>query len=119
MYDKVGNNIILVRGDSASIPFYINEGTALLPVYHDLTANEVFAFYLFKNNDTWEDAIVTKICDQFDQDSSGAINVVLKPEDTIDLSGTYWYCTKLLKEISSEENEVNTIVPNSRFQIID
>lgn len=116
MYKKVGNNIILVRGDSAVIPFYINEGTLVFPDYHRLAEDETFVLYIFGVGFTWEMPVITKYGTE--QSEDGAINIEFSPNDTLKLRGTFHYCAKIKKE-SSEGTIVTTVVPTSRFEIID
>ena len=114
------NNIKLSRGDSLSMGLFINKGTALCPIRYDLSGNDTVYFAVMEENQRFEDAIIKKVYNSESlKTSEGDLLIKLKPQDTEDLlSGMYRYTIKLKREISQDNFDVVTLVPEHQLYIM-
>lgn len=123
----IKNNIIVMnRGDSYPFNFYIEDDNSQDGVYH-LKDDDAVYFGIMDPHQMFENALVRKKYTAEDMDPAGNINIVIKPEDTIDLyPGVYYYSIKLHKQSPAkpeldepETDEVLTIINKTKFIIND
>lgn len=116
------NNIVLVRGDSFEFTVYIEDDSIESKIY-TMQDDDVLYFGIMDPNQPFECALVKKRYTVEDLDSEGNINIILCPEDTVDLiPGLYYYEVKLhrLKDTSEEHiDKVITVIQKSKLTIVD
>lgn len=124
MFDITNEGIItLSRGDSISIPLFINIGTEIVPIRYKLQDNNVLYLGICEPDQLFEDAIFKKVYRPGDWklNKCGDIVISLTPEDTSLLhAGLYYYTIKLLtiNKVDNSEN-VQTIIKKTKFFIED
>ena len=110
--------IIMNRGDSVNLPISIMVGK-FPESRHKLEIKEgdIIFFGLMFPRQHFECAIIKKEFDKSAFDSEGNFVLTLEPLDTMRLeSGTYYYELKLLK---ASDDSITTLIPKSRFNIVD
>ena len=112
--------IYLNRGDSMKTSLCLNCGTALVPIQYLLTDDDIVYFALMEPNTTFENAIVKKVFTNKDEMTEcGDLIIKLTPKDTENLlPGKYYYTIKLRTGLSDDDYEVQTVVPETEFQIL-
>ena len=127
MFTISKNGIITVnRGDTFSFTVSINVGTSIDNIEYNWPDEEhaTLCFALMEPNQRWEDAILKKAYHKEDlvedeETKIKRIEVKFKVEDTeYLLPGTYYYAIKLDRYVDNEET-VDTIIPKTKFFIID
>lgn len=121
MIDISNNKIItIVHGDTVKFPIYINIGTVLEPERYVLKDDDKLFFVIMEPEQNFECAILRHIYTKENLDEHGDVTVKLTNDDTKDLlAGTYYYEVKLLTINDSQEENLDTIIPRTRFYIID
>ena len=114
-------NIQLTRGDTLKLALFINKGTMLEPQRYALTENDTIYFALMELNQPFEEAILKKVfttsSSEFTED--GDLIITLISEDTENLlEGEYKYTIKL-KTTHDDTYDVNTVVTEHSFYIVD
>lgn len=120
----INNNIItLCRADTVEFSLFINAGTEIEPTRYELTEYDTVYFAIMKPNQPFELAVVKK---EYNYESpkteEGDLIISLDEKDTEFLSpGLYYYSIKMktVDKNNPEKYDVTTIVPNTKFQIID
>ena len=119
MYSISNNGIIvLTRGDTFSVPLFINNGTKFNLVRYNLLnhKNAKIYFGVMEPNQLFEHAIIKKRYDYEDANENGDIIVQFKSSDTEYLvPGKYFYEVKL----DHGDCKIETIVPKTEFIIVD
>lgn len=117
----ISNNgfISLARGDSFSVPLFINRGTEWEPVRYYIANHPEAAVYLgvMEPNQPFEQAVVRKkYTHESEINSNGDLIIKFKPDDTLCLyPGKYYYQIKA----QLGNNKVDTIVPKTDFYIFE
>lgn len=118
---NISNNgfISIHRGDSFSVPLFLDIGQCGNPVRFDITKNPGSIIYLgvMEPSKKFEDAVIRKkytsesvVNDQHD------IVVSFSPEDTLNLfPGKYYYEIK----IAHADGRVDTLTPRTEFFIFE
>jgi hypothetical protein len=122
MFDIAGNGIITVtRGDTFTTTLFVNTGTALVPVRYTLTGDDRVYFAVCEPNQAFEDAVVKKEFSSADLDDDGDVVIKFTSNDTeYLLPGDYYYEVKLYKVFTdTTKNEIDTIVPRTKFVIME
>lgn len=89
------NNISMTRGDSWSVPLFLNKGTALTPLRRILSSRDAVYFAIMEPNQPFENAIVKKKFTNKDVNKNKDVVVKITPEDTSLLRpGKYYYQIK-------------------------
>jgi len=117
MFYLSDNNIItLSRGDSFTVPLFINRGTVLEEVRYNLKTGDKVFFALLEPNQKFEDAILKKVYTKdSEQTSEGDILISVSSTDTENLvEGLYYYTIKLKRK----NGDVHTVVPQRQFNIV-
>lgn len=114
----------LNRGDTVTIPIFINAGTALRTILYRLKPCDTIYFALLEPHQKWEDAILKKTLDYQDFDTKNfCVPVHFYSEDTEYLHpGTYYYEIKLRKDPQNNADgfeSVETLVPRTKFYIVE
>ena len=118
------NMIVIHRGDTIIIPTDLNRGDITHPNYYDLKENDKVYFALLEPNQMWEKAILKKTFTYEDWvQQKESCNIEIDTEDTkYLLPGDYYYQVKLYiasdPDLNNNES-VTTIIPRTRFVIID
>ena len=123
-----GNIIVLNRGDSHAFNIDLTVSDNPGEIYR-LKGNDVLYFGLMYPRQEFEDAIVKKkfTVEDYYEDSD-ILEILLEPEDTVDLlPGKYYYAIKLkldhieLEEDGSEKRVtgVETVVNKTKFIVCD
>lgn len=112
--------VYLNRGDSMRIPLFINMGTSLEPIQYLLSDADTLYFALMEPNETFERAILKKVFTNKDPlDEEGDVFIKLEPKDTeYLLPGRYYYTIKMKTDNEDGSYDVQTITPETEFQIL-
>lgn len=120
---SVRNIIKIVRGDSFEAEFKIIDSTKEafnLEEPYKLTDNDILYFAIMLPNQKFEDAIIRKKYLREDTNDDGYFKVTLSSEDTEKLlPGTYYYCSKLRKNVGFPNEEVKTNIHKTKLIILD
>lgn len=124
MFEISANQIIsLTRGDTASTLLYINLGTELQPLIYDLQKQDKIYFGVMEPNQPFECAILKKVYTHEDFDyERHLLRIYFDVKDTeFLLPGQYYYMIKLYRPNREDSNKdlVDTIVPKTKFYILD
>lgn len=108
------------RGDTLSVPIFINMGTYVRPVRYSLQPGDRLYFGLMEPNTYFEYSILKKV---FDHNSPknvlGDTILELRPEETEFLiPGTYYYEIKLQQFDENGKEYVTTVTPKTLFYIV-
>ena len=118
---SISNNgfISLTRGDSFSVPLFINRGTICHPVRYEIAKHpEAHVYFgVMEPNQPFEKALIRK---KYDSNSyitqEGDLVIILEPKDTLNiLPGKYYYSVK----VDYGDGTVDTIIPSTEFYIMD
>lgn len=120
----ISNNGIIVinRGDNFSTQLFINKGESGIPENYVLSEWDRVYFSICEPNQSFEAGVVRKIFTYECLTEDNAVEITLKPSDTINLlPGTYYYeiKLKLVYNINDAENGfiIDTIVPRRKLVI--
>lgn len=120
----VSNNGIIVinRGDNFSTQLFINRGESGTPENYVLSQWDRVYFSICEPNQPFEAGVVRKIFTHDNVTEDNAVEISLKPSDTINLlPGTYYYeiKLKLVYDETDAENGfiIDTIVPRRKLVI--
>lgn len=101
------------------IPSQNRESIQEIPDYI-LSEGDLVYFFLSRPNDSFEQAFLVKKYTYENQDPDGYIRIELTPEDTAYIHpGDYYYTVKLAINAESSEEEIYTIIPKTKFLIVD
>jgi hypothetical protein len=124
-FNIADNGIITInRADTFKTTIFVNLGTKLNPVRYILQGNDRLYFGLMEPGQYFEHAILKKVMTPADVDpETGDVNFSFKMADTEWLHpGVYYYEIKLLiasEDSDSDDEEVDTIVPKTKFIILE
>ena len=120
MFNLSRNGIIeLVRGDSFSVPLFINKGTDLCPLRYELKNGEYVYFGLMEPNMSFENALVRKRYDNTNENDNKDIIISFDADDTVNLQpGKYYYEVKAVLLDKNNKQIVNTVIPKKEFFIL-
>ncbi len=120
MFDISNNGIItLSRGDTASTPLFLNEGTELNPVRYILRDNDKVYFGISESNCNFENALIRKVYTKDNLNKYGDVVIEFESKDTqCVLPNTYFYEIKLVRQLDNEQL-IDTVVVRSKFVIIE
>lgn len=115
--------VSLSRGDSASVPLFINCGSEIVPIRYKLRENNILYLGICLPDQRFEDAIFKRVYRPGDWkiNEYGDIVITLNPADTELLApGLYYYTVKLLT-INEEDNSENvqTLIKKTEFFVED
>ncbi len=115
------NNIVAVtRGDTFSIPIFLNKGTAINPVRYVLGDNDTLYVGIMEPNQPFEQAIIKKKYTKDDLNTHEDIVLRLESSDTVCLiPGKYYYQVKLDMVDSEEKHNINTVIKKTEFFIVE
>ena len=123
MFNIAYNGIITVnRGDSFTLPFFINIGTNMDPVRYQLKDNDILYVGVMEPNQPFENAIVRKKYTVSDTNNDGDVLITFKPQDTqCLLPGRYYYQIKLqiFNSDDTSDYDVNTVVDKTQFFVLE
>ncbi len=113
-------SIIMARGDTLKSPLKISKDTGINKHDYALTEYDKVYFAIIQQGSTFENAIVKKVYDfNSEKDNFGNIYLKLNPKDTEMLcTGLYKYTVKLVTTIG-DAVEVNTVIPERDFTIVN
>lgn len=117
---NISNNgiITIVKGDTIEVPVFINIGTEIEPVRYSLKPGDKLFFSIMEPHQPFECAILRHTYTYLDVNESRDVVVKLSYDDTAHLlPGEYYYEIKLLTVVNFEEH-LDTIVPRTKFFII-
>lgn len=120
----ISNNsfISIVRGDSFSVPLFINIGTEMSPVRYSLLEHPEAEIYLgvMEPNQPFEQAIIRKkYTHNSKHNANGDLILEFTPKDTEHLHpGKYFYQIKH-KSVDETGIKIDTIVSKKPFIICD
>ena len=111
--------IRLSRGDTLTLPIYINQGTSMDRIIYTLADNDELYFAIMEPNQPWEQAIVKKKYTCKDNTEDSGILLMINPEDTMCLlPGLYYYQIKVrVFDLDRNTYIVNSIIPKTQFWI--
>lgn len=130
MFHMANNGIItLNRGDTFSIPLYINLGTAVNPNYYTLKKysdeeQDYLYFALLEPGQKWENALVRKhfTADDINPEYEAPILHFYSDDTEYLKPGNYYYQVKLqrCRESTNDGFEhVDTVIPRTKFIILE
>ena len=96
MFDVSQNNLIAVtRGDSFSVPLFINKGTDVKPIRYTIGDKDEIYLAIMEPNQIFEQALVKKVFTNKDLNKYGDVYIDIDHEDTrCLLPGKYFYQIK-------------------------
>lgn len=114
------NNIITInRGDSFSYLFYIDIGYPLSPQPYILQEGDKLYLGVCEPNQFFEAALIKKVFTIEDNMDDGSVSIDFEPTDTLDLlPGNYYYSIKLSRVAEGKEI-VTTVIPRTKFILIE
>lgn len=120
MFNVSFNNIIQVnRGDSFTVPLFINTGDDFDPKQYVLQEGAEVYVGVMEPNQAFENAIIRKKYTHEDVDANGNINIVFDTNDTVCLiPGLYYYQIKIKLPLDDGSYAINTIVQKTQFYIL-
>lgn len=115
------NRIMVTRGDTFSVPLFINQGTELKPIRYVLKDQDKIYFAIMRPNQPFECALVKKVYSKENINEYGDIVIEIEHDDTRCLEpGKYFYQIKAqLYNEEKDKLEINTIVSKTEFWIED
>lgn len=116
------NNVIsIIRGDSFSFNLNINELLGEIDgESYTFSDNDKVYFALMYPNSYLADSILVKEYTLEDLEEDGSVTISLKPDDTVLFSpGTYYYTVKLALYQNTNEEEIHTLIPQTKFFILE
>lgn len=128
--ESVNNNIIVMnRGDTYDFDLLIDDIDSPDGIYH-LKGNDTVYFGIMDPQQPFEEALVKKKFTMADVYPNGVLNIVIAPEDTLDLlPGTYYYSVKAhlqhenfyepTGEFLGYVDQVNTIITKTKLFLCD
>ena len=124
MFNITNEGIIsLSRGDSVSMPLFINAGSDVYPIRYELKDNDILYLGICLPEQLFENAILKKVytSDNWVINEHGDLVVSLTPNDTELLApGLYYYIMKLVTVDELDNSEkVQTIIKKTKFFIED
>lgn len=122
MFDVSQNNkIVVTRGDTFSVPLFINQGTELKPIRYVLKDQDKIYLAIMRPNQPFECALVKKVYSKENINEYGDIVIEIEHDDTRCLEpGKYFYQIKAqLYNEEKDKLEINTIVSKTEFWIED
>ena len=120
MFDVSQNNLIAVtRGDSFSVPLFINKGTDVKPIRYTIGDKDEIYLAIMEPNQIFEQALIKKVFTNKDLNKYGDVYIDIDHEDTrCLLPGKYFYQIKArLWDYDREKFIVNTIIDKTEFRI--
>jgi hypothetical protein len=124
------NNIIIMhRGDTYDFDLVIDDVDSPNGIYR-LKGNDVVYFGIMDPHQPFENALVKKRFTAEDAYPNGVLNIVIAPEDTLDLlPGTYYYSVRAhlqhdnfhykTGEFLGRVDQVNTVVNKTKLFLCD
>ena len=115
------NKITVTRGDTFSVPLFINQGTELKPIRYVLKDQDKIYLAIMRPNQPFECALVKKVYSKENINEYGDIVIEIEHDDTRCLEpGKYFYQIKAqLYNEEKDKLEINTIVSKTEFWIED
>ena len=120
MLDIANNGIIRVsRGDSFRMPLFIDCGTPSDPMRYTVGAKDEVYFGVMEANQPFEYALIKKKYTIEDVNEDGDVVIEFTPEDTLMvIPDLYYYQVKArLYNVNTNDYEVHTVVPKTKFFI--
>ena len=117
MYHIYKNNVISIdRGDYLEMNVELSQGRFPFKKKIEIKEGDTIYFALMHDHEPFERSLLKIEYTMEDVDSEGDLLVQIEPEDTIGLfPGVYYYEVKLL----TKDSKIITIIPRSKFIIID
>lgn len=117
--DISNNNVVrLTRGDTFTVPIFLNKGTALKPLRYVLKEGDELYLGIMEPNEPFECAILKKVFTKDNLNEFGDVLIELEPKDTECLiPGKYYYTVKAKFIKENNKEVVNTVVPKTEFWI--
>lgn len=121
----ISNNgfITLNRGDSFSVPLFINGGTELVPIRYSLSAHPETELYLgvMEPGQPFETALIRKKYNHKSKmNEYGDLLIEFSSKDTEYLSpGKYYYQVRAKFNDDENNTHVETVIQKKQFIIID
>lgn len=115
------NKICVTRGDSFSVPLFLNNGTEINPLRYELKEQDEVYLAIMVPNQPFEHALVKKVFNHQNLNDYGDVQIEIDHEDTRCLEpGKYYYQIKAkFYDIEKDKFEVNTVIPKTEFWIED
>ena len=127
---SINNNMIIMnRGDTYDFDLIIDDVDSPDGIYR-LKGDDAVYFGIMDPHQPFEDALVKKRFTAEDVYPNGVLNIVIAPEDTLDLlPGTYYYSVKAhlqhdnfyyeTGEFLGRVDQVNTIINKTKLFLCD
>lgn len=117
--DISNNNVVrLTRGDTFTVPLFLNKGTALKPLRYTVKEGDEVYLAIMEPNQPFESAILKKVFTHENLNEYGDVLIELEPDDTQCLvPGKYYYQVKAKFIKENDKIVVNTVVPKTEFWI--
>ena len=122
MFDVSQNNkIVVTRGDTFSVPLFINRGTELKPLRYTLKENDELYLAIMEPNQPFECALIKKVYSYENLNKYGDVLIEIEHDDTRCLEpGKYYYQVKArLYDSEKDKYDVNTVISKTEFWIED
>lgn len=120
---SVRNQIITMnRGDTVTLPMFINKGSKVAPERYVLGEGDTVYLGIMEFGQPFECALIRKACTSADLDADGDVVFTLEPKDTEFVHpGEYYYEVKLVHAYQELGREpfVDTICPRRKFIVLE
>lgn len=111
--------ITLVKGDTFRVKLDMNIGNPIQPYYFQLQEGDYVTLKVMYANNSWNDAILTKVATIDNLDNLGNVIIEFTSDDTNYINcGMYIYQVKLYYSRNGKDY-VNTLVPRTRLFITE
>ena len=120
MFSLSINNVVTIsRGDSFSVPLFLNAGTGVSPIRRILKPGEYVYFAIEQPNQCFENACLKKRFDKDNLNANGDVQVDFSAQEMKDLApGEYYYEIKASFIDGSGKQIINTVVEKTRFIVL-
>lgn len=120
MFSLSINNIVTIsRGDSFSVPLFLNAGTGVSPIRRILKSGEYVYFAIERPNECFANACLKKKFDKENLNNNGDVQIEFSASEMNALCpGTYYYEIKASFLDESGKQIINTVVEKTRFIVL-
>ena len=120
MFHIAKNGIITVnRGDTFTLPIFVNLGSPLDPNILDLQQGDQVIFRIVRANDSFDNAIIEKIGTIENLNDEGAIEFVFNTDDTNWIEPNLYYYEVKVEYFRDDMINVKTFIPRTKFYIVE
>ena len=118
MFSLSRNGILTFnKGDSFSIPLFINKGTDICPIRYEVTGKDQVVLAITQPQQVFYHSSITKIFTEADKNEQGDVMISISGKDTCYLPGGLYYYQIKLRKYNLETNEYDVITITNKNQL--